>query len=127
MGCISHQTSPILGCAPSDPSKRFDDKVYREKADDHFEIQSLFPTLDRAEPRNVGYPVHQSRWLLLCRWARLQGVDDFATARHLTFLYQLHHSTLDGKGRDWAGDFGGLLDTGGKTSNVCASNADRPP
>jgi hypothetical protein len=115
VGSISHEPSSILGCAPSDPSKRFDNEDYHEDADDQFEIRSLFPTVDRAEPLNVGYPVHQSCWLLLCHWAQFRGVKTFPGTRHLSFLYQLHHSTLDGMGHDWAGDYGDLFGTTGTT------------
>ena len=95
--------------APSDPSKRYDDEDYHvNELSDSFELRRDFPYHDR-QPQNVGYPMHQRCWQLLCQWARVQGVGDVAAQSQVKFLYELHQSPLDGTGSDWAGDYDGLL------------------
>lgn len=105
------------GHAPLDPTKSCDDEDYEASDKVTFKIR-LFPSL-RPEPSNVGYAMHQSCWQLLHRHAQARGVDDLTNIQYTKFLFHLHNSTLDGSGRDWAGDYGGLLGATGKGFCSC--------
>lgn len=105
----------ISGRVPLEPHKHCDDESYQDSDSITFDVRSRsFP---RLEPENVGYPIHESCWQILNYQAQLYGIEDLANSRYTDFLYRLHHSTLDGLGRDWAGDYGGLLDAVGMNSS----------
>jgi hypothetical protein len=76
-----------------------------------FEVR--LPPFRRPNASDVGYPVHESCWRLLHRWARFLGVEDLTDPRYTSFLFQLHNSSLDGSGSLWADDYAGLLDLAG--------------
>lgn len=108
LGRAERDIYPLEPYAPVNPSRRYDDKDYSVQESDYFHLRHRVPRHDGGD-RDVGYSMHHRCWQLLCHWAPVRGVEAMSSARHVRFLYQLHHSTLDGMGSDWAGDYGGLL------------------
>ncbi|KAK2814103.1 hypothetical protein FQN50_000507 [Emmonsiellopsis sp. PD_5] len=101
------------GChAPLDPTKSCNDDDYQDNDKVGFKIR--LPPRYQPEPSDVGYAVHQSCWQLLHYHAQLHGVEDLTSRRYTRFLFKLHNSTLDGTGRVWAGNYGGLINSDGK-------------
>lgn len=84
--------------APSDPSKRYDDKGYSIRYSDCFHPQ---PSQARSGQVRVGYPIHLRCWQLLshCTRTRYEG------------LFLLLQSTIDGMLFRWLGDYGGLFNS----------------
>lgn len=114
---VSRNLEPVgivEGRAPLDPQKHCDEENDQERDNVTFGFRSYsFPGLESSD---IGYPIHESCWQLLHHQAHLHGVDDLMNPRYTHFLYRLHHSALDDPGRDWADDYGGLLDTAGMNS-----------
>lgn len=89
------------GYAPSDPSKRHDDENYHiSPTEDIFHIPHYFD-LGWEEPPNVGHPVHQSCWQLLCQWAPVRGVENISASFNARFLYNLFRSALSETRTPW--------------------------
>lgn len=110
IGRNSGKANPHYALAPRDARRRLDDAGPQDNITFGARPFGGTPGLKHS---NVAYLVHDTCWQLLRQQAEFRGVADITAPRYTKFLYMLHHSTSNGLGHDWAGDYGGLLHASG--------------